>query len=151
VGKCWIPVFALTVCLAPVTIARAAKNAALRVHVSFLAVGSSVHSLLAHSEDIYLVELRPRDSAGEPILALLIDEYPSYRAPIPSETQKSASGLSLRVTRDHSCDARFADVPLRAAPGDPLARLPEPMSYTPRLPRAVDPGETLPCYRVLKR
>ncbi len=87
---------------------------------------------------------------GESQLVRLIDEYPNLFPPIPAEILRSQSGTVLRVKRDPQCDRAFGEILLRTAPGDPMAILPERLSYQPVLDWTPASGTILPCYRVLR-
>ncbi|HEX4037748.1 MAG TPA: hypothetical protein VHX37_06795 [Acidobacteriaceae bacterium] len=121
----------------------------VKVRVRFLATSTSVHSGVGESQDVYLVEL-PADTFGEnPILARLVDDYsPAQTAFSPKAL--SGDGLILRIRRDESCDTTLADMPLRTAPGDPLAILPERFGFHVVLPRETSTDEILPCYKTFR-
>ena len=127
-----------------------AHNSYLKAHVHFLATGTSVQSTIARSQDVYLVEMTVQ-AGGEPFLARLIDEYPFYEGPIDRAVLQSDHPAGFRVRRDSFCDREYRDMVLRTSPGDPLAILPERLGFAPTLPRAVDPGEMIPCYRIIHR
>lgn len=118
-----------------------------RAHVTFLATGTSVHGSLGESQDVYLIEITEGES-DQPVLARLIDEYPPDRSALPPETV--TSGGTLKVRRDRRCDIAIAQMPIRTAPGDPMAILPERLGFKPHLPRKVAASEVLPCYRTAR-
>lgn len=132
----------------------AEKVRPIKVTVQFLAESTAVRSSWARSQYIYLVEVvshRDYGKAGA-MLARLIDEFP------PSDTSESSSamqlvfsGATMRIIRDASCDIAYGKMPLRTAPGDPLAILPEPLGYQPKLPRAMAEDEIVPCYRIVRQ
>jgi hypothetical protein len=121
----------------------------MKVQVHFLATSTSVHSGLGTSQDAYLVEVTAR-GMEEPIFARLVDEFPPYQLMLPAEALESPEGVTLKVTRDQTCDRSFGLMPLRAAPGDPMAILPERLGFQPVLPRAIRSEEVLPCYRIVR-
>ena len=123
----------------------------VRANVRFLATSSSVRSDWGGNEDIYLAEIEFNGTAREIGLAWLIDEYPPYRVSIPASVLTSASANHFRLARDRSCDLALGLMPLRTAPGDPMAILPEPLHFQPDLPEPVGPAEVIPCYRVIRR
>jgi hypothetical protein len=140
------------VCLASVsTIGTAASGRShnLKAQVHFVAASTSVHSGLGTSQDVYLVEMTPH-GYDETILARLIDEYPPYRVRLSHEILISVEGATLRIRRDPTCDAAFALMPLRTAPGDPMAILPERLGFQPKLLNPIGPDEVLPCYRTVR-
>jgi hypothetical protein len=121
----------------------------LKARVRFLATSTSVHSSLGTNQDVYLVEVKPHGGI-ETIVARLVDEYPPYRTLLSSEILTSSEGSTLKIMRDKNCDRAFAQMPLRTAPGDPMAILPERLGFQPQLANAVDPENILPCYRVVR-
>ena len=121
----------------------------LRVDIHFLATSTSVQSSFGESEDVYLVELTMQ--GGEPFPARLIDGYPPYETGFTEGLLTSGSDVTGKVRRDNTCDIAFGEMPLRTAPGNPLAVLPEKLGYTPRLSRPIPSGEVLPCYRIVRR
>lgn len=130
--------------------ARSASHAR-KATVHFLAAGTMVRISWGVSEDTYLSTLTFSPQA-EPLTVRLIDEYSEAYPALSREILTAPRGVVLRVRRDASCDSPFANMLLRTAPGDPLAALPERLSY--RLPSNVvapAPDATLPCYRVARR
>lgn len=125
------------------------KSRTVRAHVRFLATSTSIRSSWAGNQDVYLSQIEFNGSAKT--LARLIDEYPSYRVALPYEVLTSASATSFRLRRDRGCDVAYGLMPLRTAPGDPMAILPEPLSFQPALSELMDPAEVIPCYRVVRR
>jgi hypothetical protein len=144
-----LQIAAFLVSVSPVGIAAAGRTPFLKAHVHFLATSTSVHSGLGTNQDVYLVEVTPH-GADETILARLIDEYPPYRATLSSKLLTSPEGATLKIRRDRACDISFAQMPLRTAPGDPMAILPERLGFQPRLSNPVEPKEVLPCYRTVR-
>jgi hypothetical protein len=123
----------------------------VRAHVRFLATSTSIRLEFAESEDVYLVELVLPHRNGGATLARLIDRYPEYRTSLPADILESSIGRTVRIRRDSACDISFQAMPLRTAPGDPLAVLPEKLGFAPPLPRSVAPKEILPCFRLVHR
>jgi len=121
----------------------------LQADIHFLATSTSVRSSFGESEDVYLVELTMQ--SGEPFPARLIDRYPPYETGFTEGLLTSGSDVTGKVRRDNTCDIAFGEMPLRTAPGNPLAVLPEKLGYTPRLSRPIPSGEVLPCYRIVRR
>lgn len=127
------------------------NNRILRARVRFLATSSSIHSSWAGNQDVYLARIEFQGKAEGISLALLVDEYPSYGIGIPSDVLTSQSTQSFRLRRDRSCDVAYGLLPLRTAPGDPFAILPEPLKFQPRLGQPVDAATVLPCYRTVHK
>jgi hypothetical protein len=127
------------------------KARTIKAGVKFLATSSSVRSGWAGNMDIYLAELRLGASPTENTLAWLIDEYPSGRSGISTDILTAADITVLRLHRDRGCDTAFGSMPLRTAPGNPMAILPEPLSFHPVLPDPTPPQSILPCYRIVRR
>jgi len=144
-----LQIMAFLASISPVGMAAAGHTPVLKAHVHFLATSTSVHSGLGRNQDVYLVELTPH-GADETILVRLIDEYPPYRATLSSNFLTSPEGATLKIRRDRTCDTAFAKIPLRTAPGDPMAILPERLGFQPRLSNPVEPKEILPCYRTVR-
>ena len=114
--------------------------------VHFVATSTVVHSGWSGNQDVYLVELK---KSGEiPFLAKLVDEYPSYGSAIPRRVLVSIGTSLIKVKRDPECDVRYADMPKRAAPGDPRAIYPMPMTFTPTNP-PVDGDLIVQCFRLV--
>ena len=90
-------------------------------------------------------------NANAASFARLIDEYPSYRTSPLEHVTFGDESIRLRLRRDLTCDTTFSSIPLRTAPGDPAAVLPERLGYNPKLSRSIDAAEILPCYRVLRK
>jgi hypothetical protein len=122
----------------------------LKAHVHFLATSTSVHFGEGWNQDIYLIELAGRAPGGQPTLARLIDEYPSYRSALSRSTLASESGRAFRLVRDSDCDRLITQMPLRTTPGDPAAILPEKLGYSPDLSSAASHETLLPCYRLVR-
>ena len=139
----------LVACLvSPVAVHGQRPQRAFRASVRFLATSTSVRSSMGESQDVYLVEVRFLNGSDEPSISRLIDEYPPYRAAISLQILRSETATTIRVRRDHGCDLRLGNMPLRTAPGDPSAILPEPLGFEPSLPRPVEKSAILPCYRI---
>lgn len=121
----------------------------LKANIRFLATSTAVNTGVGNSQDVYLVTIRLRRS-NETVLARLIDEFPPYRTMLSSEVLTSADGVSLRIRRDATCDRAFAQMPLRTAPGDPMAILPERLGFQPSASELIEPEAVLPCYRTVR-
>lgn len=117
--------------------------------VHFLATSVSVRNDYYDSEDDYLAEVQFVRRGDAAVLARLADGYAPSLEPIRSEILRAADGTRLRLLRDPSCDIVLADMPLRAAPGDPLAILPVQLEYRLDFPEAVEPEQILPGYRIV--
>jgi hypothetical protein len=122
----------------------------LNAHVRFLATGTVVRGTLGLSQDIYLAELTPSVNESPQVIRL-IDEYFPGASPISREALTSASGTTLKVWRDSQCDLAYGAMVLRTAPGDPLAALPEPLGYQPKMDHIPRQNTILPCYRTVRR
>ena len=118
--------------------------------VRLLATSTFIRGTWGLNLDVYLAEIAPQ-KGSERELVRLIDEYLNSDPPLSAGAPTSAVGTTLRIRRDQQCDMPFARLQLRTAPGDPMAILPERLSYRPQLPRTPGPDETLPCYRILRR
>ena len=121
---------------------------AARVKVHFLATSTSVRTSEGRNEDVYLVEISLSDTHDEIALARLVDEFPSYRKALSTKMLQNDTTTVIRLRRDRNCDRAFGNMPLRTAPGDPSAILPERLGFQPQLPRPVEENEVLPCYRI---
>lgn len=131
-------------------------GAASRIHpkkarVRFIATSSLYRTTWGMNEDIYLGELTFTKRENEQVFARVINQYSNWEPPIPAAVLKSESGMPLYLLRDANCDVPYAQMPLRTAPGDPMAVMQERLSYQPRLKNAPAPGDVLPCYRVEAR
>lgn len=120
-----------------------------KAQVRFLATSTEIRGTWGTNEDVFLVEIEPVHH-GELQLVRLLDKYPSLWTPIPSEILKSQSGTVLRVRRDAQCDRPFGEILLRTAPGDPMAILPERLSYQPQMDRTPEAQKLVPCYRTVR-
>jgi len=123
----------------------AKSNQVLKVKVRFLATGTLTRGTCGSNQDQYLVEVAETPES-EPILARLIDEYAPYQFPLSYDTLTSQSGLVMKIRRDSRCEIPYASMPLRTAPGDPLATVHE-SGYHPQLSKTPKPDAVLPCYR----
>lgn len=121
----------------------------IKVNARFLATSTSIRSSWSTSQDVYLIEMVPHGS-DQPVLARLIDDHPEYHEMFLAKRFASTDDATLRIWRDQSCDIAFAQMPLRTPPGDPRAVLPERLGFQPKLSRAVEADEILPCYRMMK-
>jgi hypothetical protein len=127
-----------------------AHKSGQKVLVRFLATSTIVDSSWGGSnEDTYLAELTLAPQ-GAPLLARLIDSYPSAGSALPKEVLTSAKGSVLRVVRDMKCDRPYSKIILRTAPGDPMALMHEPLTYQPLMDAIPPPDTILPCYRVVR-
>jgi hypothetical protein len=123
----------------------------LKANVRFLATSTSVHTGEGRNQDVYLIQLTPSVPGGQAAaLARLVDEYPSFRVVLSQRILVAESGAMLRLTRDESCDRALSKMPLRTAPGNPTAILPERLGYRPDLDSTIDSGTLLPCYRLVR-
>lgn len=121
-----------------------------RLRVRFLATGSEIHGTWGMNEDDFLASKVSRDGT-EGQLIFLVDEYVSGTLSLSRDVLTSESGTVLRLKRDTMCDRPFGQIPLRAAPGDPLAILPISLQYDPQLPKPPDSNEVIACFRVVHR
>jgi hypothetical protein len=111
----------------------------IKAHTRFLAASTLIRGTWGMNQNIYLAEISPH-TGSEPQLARLIDEY-SNLAPLSSDDiLTSTVGAVLRIRRDTQCDMPYATMKLRTAPGDPMAILPERLSYQPKFLRTPQPG-----------
>ena len=143
-------ILAIAVLLAVTPSIVSARQSEVRMHrvtVRFVATSTTYRTTWGMDEDIYLANLTfPKN--GERVLARLIDEYPNYAPSIPEAALRSGAGTPFYVVRDTDCDIAFGEMPLRTAPGDPMAILPERLGYRPHLKKTPAPSEVLPCYRI---
>lgn len=124
----------------------------LKLRVISIAKRTSVHTDDAQNEDVYLASIASTGSERvDSALVKLIDEYPSYRRSLSKAVLSSKSGPILTLRRDADCDIARAEMPLRTAPGNPVAILPEVLSYAPLLPAGILPNTLLPCYRLVRK
>jgi hypothetical protein len=135
----------------PLALARGLRAHSLVAHVRFLATSTSVRSGQYDSEDVYLAEVDSLKRDNAPIIARLVDDYPTYRGPISLKILEAPRGAKLRLLRDLTCDIRYQDMVLRTAPGDSIAILPVKLEFRPHLPEAIQPEQLLPCYRIVRR
>jgi hypothetical protein len=141
-------VMILTVSAASVSATQAKKTKKARVH--FLATGTEIRGTWGFNQDTYFAELAfVKD--GPLQFVRIVDEYSQLAPPLSRESLTSVSGIPLRLRRDGGCDIRYSDLHLRTAPGDPMAILPVTLHYLPRLAKAPDAGEVLPCYRIVRK
>lgn len=129
---------------------RGNRKGTITAHVRFLATSTSVHDGDGQWEDVYLAAVLPASSSGG-FLVRLVDDYPSYRASLPREELTSGAVVALRLRRDPGCDRPYGEIPLRTAPGEPLAVFPARLGFQPALPNPVEPSQILPCYRTVRR
>lgn len=118
--------------------------------VVFLATGSLVRGTVGYNEDTYLAEFVPA-SGNDRMIIRLVDDYPNYAPPLSAEVLTSGTGTALKVKRDKECDVPYFAMPLRTAPGDPMAIIPEKLSFRPKLDPPIDLTTVLECYRVVRR
>lgn len=131
----------------PVASAKSPKY--ISAQVRFMATSTSTRSSFGENQDVYLIEVKPRDGS-DPQLARLEDIYPRYRDGLSEAVLKSPGWDHLKLIRDHSCDTAFGAMPLRTAPGDPAALLLERLGFHPRLPVKPPLNEVLPCFRTVR-
>ena len=125
-------------------------NRQSKFFVRFVATSTVVHRTWSGNQDIYLVELK-KESHGTPFLAKLVDEYAGYDNAIPRSVLVSDGTSRVKVRRDPECDVRYAEMPLRAAPGDRMAIIPAPMTFVPRIYPQVDGDFNLQCFRLVRQ
>lgn len=140
---------ALIVAISATSIEAWAHKPGQKALVRFLATSTVIHSAAGSNEDTYLAELTlaPQEV---PLLARLIDSFPSAASPLSKEVLISPKGSVLRVVRDTSCDRPYSKIILRTAPGDPMAIMREPLSYQPPMDTIPAPDTILPCYRLVR-
>jgi hypothetical protein len=122
----------------------------LKARVRFLATGTVVRRTWGLSQDVYLAELTPLVGVGSQLIRL-IDEYNSASLTLSNAALVSSSGTTLKLWRDSRCDLAYGAMVLRAAPGDPLAILPERLGYQPQMDHLPAPTTILQCYRTVRR
>ena len=135
--------------LAPTPIASAKSPKYIHAQVRFLATSTSTRSSFAEDHDVYLIEVDQPDESG-PELARLEDIYPPYRSALPEAILESPDWVHLKIIRDQSCDIAFEAMPLRTAPGDPDAILPERLGFHPHLAKPPNSEKVLPCFRTVR-
>jgi hypothetical protein len=118
----------------------------LKARVRFLATGTLIRGTQGSNQDQYLVEVA-ETPASEPIIARLLDDYPTYELPLPYETLTSPTGSVLKIRRDSRCEIPYSAMQLRTAPGDPMAIVRARLGYQPQFEKAPAPHTMLPCYR----
>lgn len=116
--------------------------------VRFVATSTVVHLSWSGNQDIYLVELKKEST---PFLAKLVDEYPGYGNAIPRSLLVSDGTSRIKVKRDQECDVRYAEMPLRAAPGDRRAIIPVPMTFIPNIYPQVGGDFIVQCFRFVRQ
>lgn len=121
----------------------------VKAQVHFLATSATIRGGTGSSLDIYLVDIS-LNAGSDPFLARLIDEPLTYQLPIPVSQLTSAAGTKLKIRRDPQCDMPYAKMPLRTAPGDPMAIMLVKLHYQPQLLKTPAPDEVLPCYRTVR-
>jgi hypothetical protein len=119
-----------------------------RVH--FLATGMLLRGSWGFNQDVYLAELIGKKDSGRQLVRI-VDEYSPDAPPLSREVLADEQGTGLRVQRDESCDIVFGAMHMRAAPGDPMAILPERLEYKPKLLGELDQQATLPCFRIWRK
>lgn len=122
---------------------------AQRARIRFLAEGTLIRGTWGENEDTYLAEV-VLFRETESVLVRLVDTYSNEAPPLSYETLPSHSGSLLMVRRDSECDHPYVQMLLRAAPGDLMAILPEPMAYQPKLDSTLAPESILRCYRIVR-
>jgi hypothetical protein len=135
--------------LSGIAAAKTPRIRPLKAHVHFFATGACVRGTLGGNQDTYLAEIVPQ-SGADPVLARLIDEFLTYQSPISVEALTVPDGTILRIRRDTQCDLPYGQIPLRTAPGDPMAIVRAKLHYQPHLVRTPTQDEVLPCYRTVR-
>jgi hypothetical protein len=130
--------------------AKTSHPRSIKAHTRFPAASTLIRGTWGMNQDIYLAEISSRNGS-EPQLVKLIDEYSNLAPSLSDDTLTSTTGTNLRIRRDMRCDIPYATMRLRTAPGDPMAILPERLTYRPQMDRAPAPGLVLPCYRTVRR
>jgi hypothetical protein len=120
-----------------------------QVRVRFLATATTVRGTWAFNQDTYLAQIDLPD--GSSSLARIFDEFMFADPPLSAAVLESKEGTVLRLRRDLSCDRSLGSMIFRAAPGDPIANVDGPLSFTPELPNKPEPSSVLPCYRLVRR
>ncbi|MGB9232561.1 MAG: hypothetical protein WCC24_22665 [Terracidiphilus sp.] len=120
-----------------------------KVRVRFLATSTLIRGTWGQNEDTYLAQLDFRRNDGK-VLVRLMDAYPNEAPPLSIDALTSDSGMVFQVLRDPQCDRPYGEMPLRTAPGDPMAILLEPLRYRPHLGATPEPDAILPCYRTVR-
>lgn len=138
------------VILPEIAIAKSPHPSAFKAHTRFLATSTCIRGTWGLNLDVYLAEIVPI-KGSDPVLVRLIDEYRDLDPPLSVATLTSPTGTTLQVRRDQQCDMPYGRIPLRTAPGDPMAILHERLGYQPQLSKTPDSHEVLPCYRVIRR
>jgi hypothetical protein len=148
----WVTVIAITLSAVCCLSANAHQKASQRItaDVQFLATSTSTRSSLGESQDVYLVKITLQHDSRQITLARLIDEYPSYRVAITLDSLRSDTPSRMRLRRDDECDVSYSEMPLRTAPGDPTAILPERLGFQPSFQASLAPDSILPCYRTVR-
>lgn len=131
----------------PQLVGKSLKAKKGRVH--FVATSTLLRNTWGMNQDTYLAFLR-LPKVAEPVLVRLVDEYPALEAPLSHADLTSDLEVRIAVVRDDGCKGAFSQLLLRAAPGDLIALLNEPMQYRPNLEPAPTPDSILPCYRVVR-
>jgi hypothetical protein len=137
----------LTLLATPIASAKSRKY--IRAQVLFLATSTDTRTSLGENYDFYLIEIDHPDGSG-PTLARLEDIYPPYQSALPDAILKSPDWVHLKITRDGSCDITFGAMPLRTAPGDPAAILPERLGFHPHLAQPPGADQALPCFKTVR-
>lgn len=150
-ARCKLAWLGSIVCLALITVpsATAKSRKCVWARVRFLATSTITRNSFGENHDVYLIEIDGQDESGA-TLARLEDIYPPYRNALPETILKSSRWGRLKIIRDQSCDVAFGAMPLRTAPGDPIAILPKRLGFHPHMAKAPDPNDVLPCYRTAR-
>lgn len=144
----WLGSLILLALITP-SMASAKSRKYILARVRFLATSTVAHSSFGENHDVYLIEIDlPNESGTE--LARLEDIYPPYKSALRDAILRSSGSVRLKIKRDHSCDIAFGSMPLRTAPGNPSAILPERLGFHPYLAKAPNPKDVLPCYRTAR-
>ena len=128
----------------PVLQAKTPRVRAIDVKVHFLAASTLLRG--DRNQDTWLAEINEAGSSA-PTLIRLIDEYPAYQIPLSKKILQLPEGSHLLLVRDERCDLQLGRIPLRAAPGDPIAILQIEMHYQPTEVQLPPADTVIPCYR----
>jgi hypothetical protein len=123
---------------------------ALKARVHFLAAETLIRGTWGTNQDKYLAEFLPAKNNPSGLLQI-IDEYPQWDLPVSNKSLIAHEGSFLRLLRDTTCDVSYAELHLRAAPGDRLALLPMHLTYHPDLSSSVNSEDLVPCYHIVRR
>ena len=97
VGAC----IALIVCLTTSGSGNAETSGGHRVQATLLETGTSVRTSLSN-HDSYLLRVSPHH--GQPFLARVTDDFPSYAEPLPDSLRQKGATFSIVLRRADFCD-----------------------------------------------